>query len=219
MAETITPATAQTISAALNARLNDDFTQVKDSLIVRPLKNDPDDLKNIVHTVHGDIAFVLYQLVNMNDDQLMTSKIRNDELKGWHQNTDTLMQQALAQTAQRFPASLLDYTTGQGISPFQQDLTGESILQGHDLVMLSTDRAVNGALALFYPGIKERFLQLFGGPFNAVFMNTTDVLLFPEGTDRSMMEKFQQAGTEPGPFGEPLSDHIWICDEQDIKPE
>lgn len=219
MTNTITPAMAEKVSTALNARMNSDFTQVKDSLIIRPLKNDPKDLKDIVHAVHGDIALVLYQLLILNDENLMTSRIHTDELHGWHQDTDTIMQKALAQTAARFPASMLDYKSNLGISPFQQGLTKEEILNGHAFVMLSNDRGTNGALSLFYPGVRERFLSLFGGPFHAVFMNTTDVMLFPEGTDRSLLEHFRQVGMEPGPFGEPLSDHIWICDENGIRPE
>lgn len=197
MTNTITPVMAEKVSTALSARMNSDFTQVKDSLIIRPLKNDPEDLKDIVHTVYGDIALVLYQLLALNDGNLMTSRIHTDELKDWHQDPEQLMQKALAQTAKRFPASMLDYKSNLGISPFQQGLTKEDILNGHSFVMLSNNRGTNGALSLFYPGIRERFLSLFGGPFHAVFMNTTDVMLFPKGTDRSLLEHFRQVGMEP----------------------
>ena len=54
-----------------------------------------------------------------------------------------------------------------------------------------------------------------GGPFQAVFMNINDVMIFAPG-DAKAVEMAEKAG-KTGPYGEMLSGHRYLCSERGIQ--
>ena len=83
-------------------------------------------------------------------------------------------------------------------------------------ILLSSSATTNGALALLYPGVVEKMMKIMGGPFNAVFMNINDVMIFD--LKNPMASNYAEQAKESGKLGEMLSGKVYMCDENGVNP-
>ncbi len=209
---------------ALRTRAQGDYEAMKEQLIIRPLNYGLHmrELKGCVYQKFSDFAFVLYQLVSDEGDSLISSKIKREELEQWGcaDREEEVMKEAMANTMRRFPPVVYDYRIRQEVNFLEADVTRKDIMMQAGLagnhILLSTSKCTNGAVALFYPGVVEKMMQVMGGPFNAVLMNTNDILIF-DLRERNVTSFAKQAG-QSGKMGEMLSSKVYHCDENGINP-
>ena len=71
-------------------------------------------------------------------------------------------------------------------------------------------------MALFYPGVIEKMMKIMGAPFQAVFMNINDVMIFAK--DDPMAYHFAQTAKESSRMGEKLSGKMFLCDGKQVIP-
>ena len=207
----------------LEARVSDDYEKIRDQLILRPLNYGLhiQDLHGYVYKKIGDFVLCLYQGMQETERDLLTSKIRRSELKKWGMQgrENEVIKNALDNTARLYPACVYDQRTNKEENFLEGEFTRDDIsmkVMNGSVVMLSTERKNNGAAALFYPGVIDKMMKIMGGPFQAVFMNTTDVMIF-DSTDRRAIS-FAEVAKKPGEFGEMLSGKIYLCDGKDMIP-
>ena len=195
------------------------YDDMKDSLIIRPLNYGlhMNELKGYVYDRMGDIAFVLYHLIGDAEKSLATSKISREELERWGMSgrRDEVMRAALENTARLFPACVYDARTGKETDFLSADISREN-MTNNGLILLSTFKVTNGAMALFYPGVAEKMRKIMGGNFLAVFMNINDALIF--GHDDSMAWSYTSVAKKNNKYGEMLSARVFLCDEKGVRP-
>ena len=173
----------------------------------------------------GKSGDVILHLINMNqvisDDghNLLTSKIKRNEMEKWRINEDEVMRSALENTARLYPACVYDQRTQKEEKFMEKEFTRADITMQAPhgkMILLSSTRTTNGAAALFYPGVMQKMMKIMGGPFQAVFMNTDDVLIFDKNDNRA--SGFARTAKEGSMMGEMLSGKPYLCDGKQIIP-
>ncbi len=192
-------------------RTSGDYEKMRDTLILRPLnfRHYAPLLGGHIYRQIGDVALVLYMLVGDVKHSLTTSKIKREELEQWGISAEQAMDDALKNTSRLFPACVYDRRVGQEVDLLKTDFSKEDVTFFPRLFMISTFRTTNGAAALFYPGVLEKLLKVMDGPFEAVFININDVMIFTPG-DAKSVEMAELAG-KTGPYAEMLSGHRYLC--------
>ena len=207
----------------LEKRTTSTYEDFREHLIIRPLnyKRYMSELSEYVYRRTGDIAFVLYQLLSYSKENGITSsRIRRNDLIKWNMQDkiDDVIKDALENTARIFPAIVYNYAKNEQVDFLNDDFKKEDITNKEflpDIILLSTDAATNGAIALFYPGVCEKMLKIMGGSFAAVFMNINDVMIF-ERNDPHINACLQSA--KDSPLGEFLSNRLFIGSDKGINP-
>lgn len=166
-----------------------DYEAVKERLIIRPLNYNYHrrELKNCIYTRNGDIALVLYLIFSYDKEYgLNTSKIQKTTFQHWNKTESQVWENALMNTyvlapprlyANPLDADCASYTKGAFMA------AGNDIrLHPLQVPLVTTTQRINGAIALFYPGVKERLSQIMGGSFYAAFISIHECMIHRSGT-------------------------------------
>lgn len=205
-----------------------DYDKVKDRIIVRPLnyKLNQEALSHAVYRKYGDIAVVLYLLIDNQETgdhtQLLSTKIPTDILKDWNLDTGTVIDTAIKNTMRLRPPSLIGL--GDGIH-FSQHT---SFMDKPDLKInfhspfapvVSTNPDLNGAISAFYPGVLERLFEMTGEPFYLVFTNISEFHIHPVSMEFSVskMRKVLFDVNLRNRVDEILSKELYIYDGAEMK--
>lgn len=205
----------------LEARKEGKYEALRGQLILRPLNYyaHAQELSHHVYRRAGDVALVLYQVLGDVNGNLLTSKIHKEELDRWGMTgqEEKVWKEALENTARLYPPCVFDLSRKKEVDFLKGTFKKQDILWMGRHVILSTFRQVNGAAALFYPGVVEKMMQVLGGSFLAVFMNTSDVMVFEPERGSSYARSAIRTAKKSTDFGEPLSYKCYICDEDGIR--
>lgn len=160
----------------------DDYSYMKDKLIIRPINftNNKYELKNVIYRQYGDIALVLYFIVQ--DDKingLTTVKVTKQMFSAWNQDLDEVFDYAMANTnigalprLYLNPQDCVDPPYERGA--FMALDSPMSSLGRMQIPIITTTRQINGAIAMFYPGVKEKLAELFGADYYVAFTSTSE---------------------------------------------
>ena len=105
---------------------------------------------------------MLYQLVKDSGPNLLTSKIKRVEIEKWGKLDDleTVFRDAMENTMRLYPAVVCAPKAEDEINFLETDIaSAEEISMSNGCILLSSSRAINGALAIFYPGVREKLQQ------------------------------------------------------------
>ena len=211
---------AEIDDARLEDRSTADYETIRKQLILRPLNYSLHirDLKGCVYRKVNDFVLVLYQLLGDSNHSIVTSKIKRDELKRWGMEgqEDKVIRDALENTARLYPPCVYDQRTKQEENFLEKEFTKKDICVTGNRILLSTFTTTNGAVSLFYPGVIEKMMEIMGGPFQAVFMNTNDVMIFDKEDGHAAL--FASSAKESGKMGEMLSGKVYFCDGDHFIP-
>ena len=167
------------------------YEAIKSELIVRPLNYDTNKaiLKDHVYSTLGDIALVLYVVVydDVMNSALNTIKVPVSVANEWGIPIDEVMVYAMLNTVKFAPARI--YTNilqTEDVPEKDSALMSPEFEMKHlsDTVipLVTTDRKTNGAIALFYPGVKEKIAEMFDGSFYVAFTSIHEAMLHKVGT-------------------------------------
>lgn len=165
------------------------YETVKDSLFIRLLNYDDNskELSNAIYKRIGDIVQVLYMKVSENDGNIMSTKIFKCVVEKWKEDGLTLsegniLEEALRNTERMYPPRI--YRWDQMLfSPeyegeeFMSPGTEETISQDFIGNCLTTAKKINGAVAIFYPGVAERFANVLDSDLYLVFTSVHEVMI------------------------------------------
>lgn len=168
------------------------YERSSDRLIIRPLNfsMNREELDNCVYWKYGEIALVLYALIYDMDRDFMTMKINRDMLEKWGVSDVEALTNALLNTYSKMPPRLyygtdirMEYDLGEGIFMKEDEVSIEIHREDQDEGLrgyrLTTARWLNGAVAFFYPGVKERLAQLLGGDYYVGFTSIHEAVIHP----------------------------------------
>lgn len=154
------------------------YDKAKERLILRPLSIEKvtDDA---VYTECGDIALVLYYVVEDDNDLLSSTRIDKGTFGSWGVDEKAAIAAALENTASIWRVCLyndigevaknkvmgMDDVSSLGMAP-----------------MITTSRHTNGAIAMFYPGVQQRISELIGGDYYVAFTSIHEAIIHKVGT-------------------------------------
>ena len=166
-----------------NAEWLADYNNVKDSLFVRcsNAKENAGLLENCPHTVLGDLAFTVHVGLNWQEgsDPSYTTMVTNDILRSWGIDRQTLLEDAVENSALRMPM------TCRPLSAVMQDFMGpdgDEIPEPYDepaIFVLSNTFTHHGAAAVIYPGVLDMMQERIGN-FYMLPSSVHEFLLLPE---------------------------------------
>ena len=172
---------------------HDTFVQHRANLILRPLSLErrQDELINCIYWTFGDIALVLYLLVYDDPENYLSLKLERAITDQWGKRDAVLLTGALLNCQKRMPPRLYYaqdalryyderggvFMSGEDGVPIKIDNWDE--WQGRIGYRLTTTRRINGAIALFYPGVKERLAELLDGDYFVAFTSVHEVDIYP----------------------------------------
>ncbi|MBR1685534.1 MAG: hypothetical protein IJ708_10410 [Clostridia bacterium] len=201
----------------LYQRNSGNYEKIRPHLIIRPLNFQlhQQELKGCVYRAVGDFVLCLYHLISDENQMLITSKIKREEIREWGmENREAkIIDDAIENTARIYPACVYDSRKGKEADFLSGEFTEKDItIMGQ--LLLSTFKTTNGAAAIFYPGVMQKMRKIIGGDFQVVFMNINDVMIFRKGN--KMANYFAQSAKTSGKLGEMLSEKVYMCDGESL---
>lgn len=168
------------------------YEVIKDKLILRPLNyNDHrTELKNIIYKKIGDIILVLYILAYDQRDgeqhNVGSVKVQKSLLECWGVSEEELWETAMGNSYMIAPPRMymdpMDtykpaYTKGAFMA-----LGNKTTISPAQVPTVTTTMQINGAIAMFYPGVKERIAEMIGGDYLVAFTSISEARIHKCGT-------------------------------------
>ena len=178
---------------ALLPSQGDTYVRHRSRLILRPFSFEEcrEELDNCIYWRIGELALVLYLLVYDAPENLISMKLERSVTEKWHKRDAVLLTGALINCMAKFPPRLyyaqdpLNYYDEKGgvFLPGEEGvpirIDPRDVTQGAIGYRLTTVSHINGAVAIFYPGVKERIAQLLKGDYYVAFLSVNDVGVYP----------------------------------------
>lgn len=180
-----------------------DYGKVKSDLILRPLNYQliRDELEDVPHILAGDVALVLYAVMAHEGNDYFTAKMHRAQIENWQRPEREVLEEALVNTSFLYPPRLycveeiLSWEKkkhGDGrfmaegeVSPFRKGARG---------YLLTNTLEINGAIALFYPGVLKKLAEGLEGDFYIAFTSIHEAqihaagMVTPEAVETSLRD-------------------------------
>lgn len=201
------------------------YHKIKDRLIIRPLnlKNNLSALSGFVYKKFGDIALVLYAVVldDKENNCLNTVKIPEEICRSWNIDKENIILAAMLNTyifaMPRLYTNIMNIeNTPDCESAFMSAESSLSSLRPDTIPLVTTTRKTNGAIALFYPGVKEKISEMFGDSFYVAFTSIHEAMIHKKGTiDPVSIKRHVKATNKTFGPEDTLSDNVYFFDRND----
>lgn len=154
------------------------YEQISKHLILRPLNYayNKEKLNDGVYYLIGDVALVLYINIGNIEVSYASCIVRKEYLSTWEKSESEIMEVAIQNTYRLFPPRV--FKTFSSLYLGQPELyefmnTIPDILKTNlaKYTFLTTENIVNGAIAIFIPGVAKRLAELFGNDLYIGFIN------------------------------------------------
>ena len=161
-----------------------DYETAKSRLFMRLINYDrnTDILQNVVYKTLGDIAFVVCAILDEREGNLISTKILKSMIKKWGKNEDDIFDEAIKNTYRMSPPRF--YMLEKML--LNNNYSGDSFMDDDDTFqlnnhfvgnLLSTTRQINGAIAVFLPGVAEKISEMLKSDFYMVFTSIHEVMI------------------------------------------
>ena len=161
-----------------------DYETAKSRLFVLLINYDrnADILQNVVYKTLDDIALVVYAILDEREGKLISTKILKSMVKKWGKNEDDIFNEAIENTYRMSPPRF--YILEKML--LNNNYSGDSFMNNDDTFqlndrfvgnLLSTTRQINGAIAVFLPGVAEKISEMLKSDFYMVFTSIHEVMI------------------------------------------
>nr|WP_296959174.1 DUF5688 family protein [uncultured Mediterraneibacter sp.] len=165
------------------------YEVIKECLILRPLylEHVVSQGNQFVYQKEGDIALVLYVTLLDDSTGLASMKITKGIFECWQRSKEEVMQEALSnmfrnnvpRILRRVEDCLNPAYLGEAFMSAEQEM---KFLERNSVPVVTTTKKLNGAMAMFYPGVREKLAELFGDSYYVVFTSIHEARLHCKGT-------------------------------------
>lgn len=198
------------------------YDALKERLFIRPINfNDHRyELKDYVYRRIGDIVLVLYLLAS--DERLgeqhniMSMKMPRALMEKWGLPEDEVWDNALTNTYIMSPPRMYitpmdSYNPPYHRGAFMAVNSDIKSLSAWTIPTITTTTQMNGAIAMFYPGVKERLAELFGDDYYVAFTSIHDAKIHKKGTilPRQILARIKEINNTFDP-AETLSRKVYL---------
>ncbi len=155
-----------------------DYEKVKNELVLRPLNYHfvKGELEDVPYIRIGDIALVLYAVMSHAGGDYFTAKMHRSQMEKWNRTEKEVLEAAMVNTSFLYPPRLYsveDLLSWDGRQHedgrFMADGEQMWIKKGMRGYILTNTLEINGAIAMFYPGVARRIAECFGEDFYIAF--------------------------------------------------
>ena len=165
------------------------FDEIKEKIIVRPIRyaSNKKTLDNYMYRREGDIALVIYMIMNIDDAGLSTAKIAKNIIKGWNLSEKYIFDWALQNTYRLFPPYIVssESVMFSGVAPEDQPAQSKYFMNFNFVLNKSNlgayhlfvNGSINHASAVFYPGVLKRLSQLLNDDLYLVISSVDFVVI------------------------------------------
>ena len=169
---------------------NSDYEKVKNELILRPLNYYfvKADLEDVPHIRIGDIALVLYAVMAHAGGDYFTAKMHLSQMEKWNRTEKEVLEAAMVNTCFLYPPrlysveDLLSWDSRQhDDGRFMTDDGQMKIKKGMRGYILTNTLEINGAVAMFYPGVARRIAECLGEDFYIAFTSIHEAQVHSAG--------------------------------------
>ena len=199
-----------------------EYAPIKDKLFIRPLnfKDHQYELKDHIYRRIGDMVLVLYILASDENDgkrhDVLSIKVPKPSMQAWGIAEEEVWENAMINTYIMAPPRI--YLNPMDIvnPPYHR---GAFMALNSDITSLppltvptvTTTAQINGAIAMFYPGVMKRIAELFGDDYYIAFTGTSEARLHKKGTiqPRSILMRIKQMNKAFDP-SEVLSNKVYL---------
>lgn len=202
-------------------KLFESYETEKDRLVVRAINYERNEvqLDGMVYKRYEDIALVLYVMLYNDERGFGSVKVPRVYLEKWGKDEEELFERAIENSMRIMPPRM--YTDLADIMNLDSDPeTGIFMESGITMGNVSTTKTAlvkttnqnNGAIALFYPGVKERIAELLGGNYYVSFLSIHEAYIHLVGSLH--LENIHQSLIDLNASfpEEMLTDHIFLYD-------
>lgn len=199
-----------------------DYDQVKDHLFIRVsnAETNKDLVDKAPHKVVDDLAITCHIAVDQGPNGMASTVVNNDIMEHYGITEETLFKDAMASAPEVMPVKIDSmYNVISGMMPevMADDMLPDAPAPGMNEMMIVTNQSmVNGASALFYPGVMDDISEKMGGNFVILPSSTNEVIIVPDRGDYQMLEHMvkdiNSGCVDPK---EQLSDHVYHYDSKE----
>ena len=198
-----------------------DYDQVKDHLFIRVCnaENNQDLLDKAPHKVVDDLVITCHIAVDMTPNGLASTVVNNDLLGHYGVTPEQLFEDAMRSAPELMPVKIdTMYNVISGMMPevMADDIMPDQATPGMDMMIVTNNSMVNGAAAMFYPGVMEDISEKMGGNFVMLPSSINEVIIVPDMGDyarlESMVKDINENSVDPK---EQLSDHVYHYDAKE----
>lgn len=207
------------------------YAATKDIIIIRPLHicdefNRKYEESPFIYKAISDIALVVYAIVSDKDGVLNTVKLPAELADKWEKGNgiskDDIFEQAMKNTEERYKAALYTNIFDIENTPILDCMLMENgyrvtELTDNTVALITTMKKTNGAIAMWYSGVKEKISELYGGSsFYAAFISIHEAMIHKAGTISvdSIRRNVTETNRIFGPH-DTLSDKVWYYNAED----
>lgn len=199
-----------------------DYEVAKDYLFIRVANKEAnaDVLAGMPHKEVEDLAITYHVLVNHDQNGIASAPVTDDLLRHYGVTAEQLHEDAIANSQRMLPAqldSMQNMLFGM-MTPEASDTLRDEPYPGSTMLVLTNNVQLNGAAALFYPGVMDQTAERLGGDFIVLPSSTHEVIMIPADgmTDfRSLEQMVKDINRSQVAPEERLSDHVYHYDAQE----
>ena len=154
---------SETTAGLLKAAANFTFDNIKDDLFVKVVNKDSELVDRCPHRQVADLYLIPYLLISDDDSGTAYAAVSH-KLKNYLEVSDSkLMDQAMLSGMKLFPEMI---ETMQNMFLMLGDDRPEDPTS--KMIVVTNGSQLNGASALFYPGVMEKISLMIGGSYYAI---------------------------------------------------
>ena len=200
------------------------FQQIRNHLVIKPMRADDPELSGgeFIYRVIGDIALVLFCELGFYDDQYSGFKVRRIQTEKWEKTDDELIDYALANTVQKYPAvvAAVQSTDENDQSCLLSEIKANEPGQKYEHLMVSlAGDWIFGCSAIFFPPVRKAVSAVLGGDYLITFISQASSVCqrIEPGIYKRILYGIDALKELPG---EMISDLVYIYDSEkdEIRP-
>ena len=205
-----------------------DYEKVKNDLILRPLNYQSirEELEDVPHILAGDVALVLYAVMAHEGNDYFTAKMHRRQMESWRRPEREVLEEALVNTSFLYPPriycveDILSWEKKQhGDGRFMTEGEAAPFRRGARGYLLTNSLEINGAIALFYPGVLKKLAESLGEDFYIAFTSIHEAqihaagMISPEAVEASLRDTTRHCNRRE----ELLTDRVYCYSKEEQK--
>ena len=177
----------------------EDYEAIREHLVIRPLnyERNAKKLEEGVYEVTGDIALTLYVSIGNFGGLYTSSMVPKVVCEGWDKSREQVMNDAMENTYRLFPPRLFNWLEVERFRDkdygiFMERDTEVRLDGGACATFVTTKSQINGAVAIFLPGVAKRLGELMGNDLYIAFTSMHEAAIhncekvYPETIQESL---------------------------------
>ena len=183
---------AQMESPSFNTSIFDSYETIKKNLFIRVCNIDDNKemLKTVPHKRVANLAITYHVMVYVGDEGISSAMVTSEMMEDSELTLNQLHEDALKNSQEILPAridSLMNIMSGLT----DVDMESIGIYEQPQMVVVTNQIGINGAAALFYPGVMERVSERLHGSYYVLPSSVHEVIAVPatRGSDYRQLEQ------------------------------